>query len=67
MVIRVPELDRFYQRLAAQENLSHEDTLRIFDALHSEAVLLGAFGDSTILDGFEVDLRVAKAVNGLKP
>ncbi|MEN6425917.1 MAG: hypothetical protein ABFE13_11175 [Phycisphaerales bacterium] len=67
MVIRVPELDRFYRRLAAEESLSHEDALRIFDALHSEAILLGAFSDATILDGLEVDLRVAKAVNGLKP
>jgi len=66
MVIRTPELDRFYRELIAHESLSHEEALRIFDALHGEAVSLGAFSSHTILDGIEVDLRIAKAVNGLK-
>jgi len=67
MVIRTPELNEFCRKLIAEEHLSHAEALRIFDALHAEAVSLGAISDENILDGLEVDLRIARAVNGLMP
>lgn len=67
MVIRTPELNEFCLKLIAEEHLCHEEALQIFDALHAEAVSLGAISDENILDGLEVDLRIAKAVNGLMP
>jgi hypothetical protein len=67
MVIRTPELDKFQRRLIVEEDLSYEESLRIFESLHAEALALGAIGDENILDGLETDLRIAKALNGLKP
>ena len=67
MVIRTPELDAFQRRLMVEEKLSYEESLRIFESLHAEALTLGAISDENILDGLETDLRIARALNGLKP
>jgi predicted RNase H-related nuclease YkuK (DUF458 family) len=66
MVINSPRLQEFYRKLMAEENLSHEEALRIYDALHEEALAVGAVSLENIWDGFEVDLRIAKAMQGLK-
>ena len=60
------KLDEFYRKLEAEENLTYKETMRIYDALHKEAVSLGAISSENIWDGFEVDLRIARALNGLK-
>jgi len=67
MVIRTPELDEFQRRLIVEEDLSYEESLRIFESLHAEALALGAISDENIMDGLETDLRIARALNGLKP
>jgi hypothetical protein len=67
MVIRTPELEEFYRRLLVEEDLSYEQSLQIFESLYAEAVSLGAISDENILEGLEIDLRLAKALNGLKP
>lgn len=56
-------LDEFYRRLDAEEKLSYEEALTIFEMLHEEAVSLGAISSENILDGLEVDLRIARAIN----
>jgi len=66
MIMNTPRLQEFYRKLMAEENLSHEEALRIYEALHAEAVYLGAISHENILEGLEVDLRIARAVNGLK-
>ena len=66
MIERTPKLDEFYRELNAKENLSHEEALRIYEALHEEAVALGAISHENIWDGFEVDPRIAKALLGLE-
>lgn len=67
MIIRTAQLREFYRRLLVEESLSYEQSLRIFESLYAEAVSLGAISDENILDGLETDLRIAKALNGLKP
>jgi hypothetical protein len=67
MVIRTRELDEFYDELIAEDCLSPEEAWRIFDSLYAEAVSLGAIRDDNILEGLEVSLRVARALNGLTP
>ena len=57
------KLDEFYRQLDAQENLSYKEALAIYEMLHKEAVSLGAFNSENILDGLEVDIRIAKAIN----
>jgi DNA-binding transcriptional regulator/RsmH inhibitor MraZ len=63
MIRNKHKLSEFYRKLDAEEKLSYKEALRIYDALHKEAVALGAISHENIWDGFEVDLRIAKAVN----
>ncbi len=57
------KLDEFYRRLDTLKNLSHKEALAIYEMLHKEAVSLGAINSENILDGLDVDLRIAKAIN----
>jgi len=66
MVKNKRKLDEFYRKSDAEERLSYKEAVRIYDALHKEAVALGAISHENIRDGIEVDLRIARAVNGLK-
>ena len=63
MIQNGQQLNDLYRRLDAQENLSYREALAIFEMLHREAVSLGAISFENILDGLEVDLRIAKAIN----
>ena len=57
------KLDEFQRKLDAEESLSYREALAIYEMLHKEAVSLGAINSENILDGLEVDLRIAKAIN----
>jgi hypothetical protein len=57
------KLNEFQRKLDAEENLSYREALAIYEMLHKEAVSLGAINSENILDGLEVDLRIAKAIN----
>jgi hypothetical protein len=65
MIRNKRKLDKFYRELEAKEKLSYKAALRIYEALHKEALSLGVINSDNILDGLEVDLRIAKAINGL--
>ncbi len=56
-------MDEFYRKLDAEENLSYKKALAIYEMLHKEAVSLGVINSESVLDGLEVDLRIAKAIN----
>jgi hypothetical protein len=57
------KLDDLRRALDAKENLSFREALAIYEMLHKEAVSLGAINSENMLDGLEVDLRIAKAIN----
>ena len=59
------KLDEFYRKLNARENLSYKEALTIYEMLHKEAVSLGAINSENILDGLDVDLRIARAINAV--
>ncbi len=65
MIRNKHKLNEFYRKLIAEEDISHKQALSIYDALHKEAVSLGAISSENIWEGFEVDLRIARAINGL--
>jgi hypothetical protein len=65
MIKNKRKLDEFYRKLDKEEKLSYKEAVRIYDALHKEAVALGAISHENIWDGFEIDLRIAKAINEL--
>jgi len=60
------KLNEFYRKVIKEENISHKQALSIYNALHKEAVTFGAISHENIWDGFEVDLRIAKAINELQ-
>ena len=45
------KLDKFYRELI-EEDISHKAALSIYEALHKEAVSLGAISSENIWDGF---------------
>lgn len=65
MIQPTPEYDEFCIRQMAEDNLSHADALRIYETLHRQAVSLGAISSENILEGIEVDVRIARAINGV--
>lgn len=66
MITNRRKLDEFYRKLDAKEKLSIKQAFRIYDELHKEAVALGAISHENIWEGFEVDLRIARAMGKLK-
>lgn len=58
-------MEEFERKLTEQENISHKQALYIYEAMHKEAVHFGAISSENILDGLEIDLRIARAINGL--
>ena len=59
------KLDKFYQKLIEEENISHKKAMSIYEAPHKEAVSLEIINPENTLEGLEIDLRIAKAINGL--
>lgn len=66
MIRNNTKLNKFYRELIEKENLSYKQALSIYEALHKEAVSLGVINSENILEGLEIDLRIAKAINGLR-
>lgn len=66
MVINGAKLKNFYQEVIALENIPYRKALAIYEMLHKEAVSLGAIGDKNMLDGIDIDIRIAKVINALK-
>lgn len=65
MIADKNKLKEFERKLISEENISYRQAVSIYEALHNEAVSLGVISSNNILDGLEVDLRIAKAINGL--
>ena len=63
MIQNRQKVDEFQRKLDAEENLSYQEALAIYEMLHREAVSLGAINSENILEGLDVDLRIAKAIN----
>ena len=59
------KLNRFYRKLLEEEKISYRKALFIYEQLYREAVSLGAITADNILDGLEVDIRIARTLNSL--
>jgi hypothetical protein len=66
VILNTPEFQAFNRQQMGSDKLSYEEACRIYEALHQEALTLGTISSDNIWDGFEVDLRIAKAVNGIQ-
>lgn len=67
MVRPDPLLEEFEQSQQTRGTRGHRENLRIVNSLYEEARGLGVFPLSHPLDGIEVDLRLAKAINVHSP
>ncbi len=63
MVTNTKKLQAFEADRIRAEKVDVEQNLRILDALYEEALMLGALPPRDPLEGIEVKIRVAKAVN----
>lgn len=63
MIKNKSKLDKFYLELEAREKLSHKKALAIFEMLYREAFSLGVINKENIWDYFDVDIKIAKAIN----
>ena len=66
MVINSEKLRSFEDERIRSEKVDVEQNLRILDALYEEALMLGALPLKDPLEGIEVKIRVAKAVNNVQ-
>jgi hypothetical protein len=65
MIKNKKKLAEFEKRLMEAEDLTYDQKFKLFDELFKEAVSLGVFNDENIMEGIEVDIRIARALNGL--
>ena len=63
MIKNSEKLQAFEAARIRAEKVDVEKNLRILDALYEEAVMLGALPPKDPLEGIEVKIRIAKAVN----
>lgn len=63
MIKNVQKLQAFEAARSRAEKVDVEQNLRILDALYEEAIMLGALPPKDPLEGIEVKIRIAKAVN----
>lgn len=67
MIKNSTKLDRFNNKLIKKENIPYKEALSLYDSMLEEAINLGVINSSNIMDGFEVDLKIARTINKLKP
>ncbi|MBM3294067.1 MAG: hypothetical protein FJY82_06025 [Candidatus Aminicenantes bacterium] len=66
MVKNGMKLQAFEAARIRAEKVDVEQNFRILDALYKEAAMLGAFPPADPLEGIEVKIRIAKAVNNVQ-
>jgi len=62
MITNPHKLETLNRQLDRQK-IPYRESLAIFEALLNEAVLLGAINPENMLDGIDVDIRIANAIN----
>ena len=65
MIKNKSQLEKFNRDVIKQEEFTYRQALAIYEALHKEAVSLGVINSENMLEGLEVDIKIAKAINGL--
>ena len=65
MVKNGKKINAFHNNLIAREKLSYKKSMAIFEGLYREARALRVINSHNILDGIEVDIRIARILNSL--
>ena len=66
MITNTKIVQDFEDELLRREPVDYERNLRIAEALYEEARLLGVFPSKDPLEGIEVKIRIARALNGVR-
>ncbi|MDN3514786.1 MAG: hypothetical protein NG747_10340 [Candidatus Brocadia sp.] len=59
------EFEKFEKELLKKEKVDIMKNFQIVEALYHEAVMLGVIPLKDPLDGFEVDIKIAKIINSV--
>jgi hypothetical protein len=65
MVKNIKKINAFYKNILAGEKLSYEKSLAICESLYQEARALNVVNSRNVLDGIDVDIRIAGILNSL--
>ena len=63
MIKDAKTLKKFEDHFIASDDLSHEQSRRLFSAMWEEGVKRGAIPSADPLEGIDVDIRVARILN----
>jgi len=66
MIRRLDLVEAFERELQRRQPVDYQQNLRIAEALYEEARALGVFPLKDPLDGIEVDVRLAQALNAIR-
>ncbi|HIC92558.1 MAG TPA: hypothetical protein EYP21_11010 [Syntrophaceae bacterium] len=59
----VKELERFERGELKKERFTYKKALKIFEAMWQEGITLGVLPPKDLMEGIEVDIRVASILN----
>ncbi|OGS27897.1 MAG: hypothetical protein A2297_07290 [Elusimicrobia bacterium RIFOXYB2_FULL_48_7] len=65
MIKNSAKLEKFNNKLIKNERISHKQAMALYDSMLKEATDLGVITSKNIMDGIEVDVRIARALNKL--
>ena len=66
MIRHKTKLARYERQQLKKEKVSYKQALALYEALHREAVSLGIIHSGNILDGIEIDFRIANFIHQMK-
>ncbi len=66
MIQNPSKLEQFHHEFLSKENIPYPRALKFFESLYQEAKALGVFNDHNILEGLEVNLRLARGIHQLR-
>lgn len=58
-------MEEFERNLLKTEKLSYKQALAVYESLLKEAISLGVVNSSNWMEDIEVDIKIARAINGL--
>jgi len=65
-MIKNPDILKTLEKnMIRSEKIDIQKNFRIFEAMYTEAVALGVFPLKDPLEGIEIDIKIAKAVNSV--
>ena len=66
MITNAKKCEEFERELIRSRKANYWENLRIVEGLYREAILLGIFPLKDPLEGLQVDIRIARVINGVR-